>query len=174
MESTVEQNKKVIYIIVVLAIALFGYVAYAVIQNNKTKNMEETQNATTSNQVMGDRAAQAGDFIVIDYSGKFENGTEFDSSYKRGQPLVFQIGIGQVIPGWDEGLIGVKKGDKKTLTVPPEKGYGSEDVKDQAGKVVIPKNSTLIFDVEVVEVIAKEDAERMMAEQQAAQGAATQ
>ncbi len=162
-----QQNKKVVYIIVLLAIALFGYIAYAVIQNNKNKDM----NATTTTQMTGElRAAENGDVIVIDYSGKFTNGTEFDSSYKRGQPLVFQLGIGMVIKGWDEGLLGAKKGDKKTLTITPDKGYGSEDVKDQAGKVVIPKNSTLIFDVEVIEVISKADAERMMAEQQAAQG----
>ena len=172
--TTTTQNKNVLYIIAVLAIALFGYVAYAVIQNNKTKTMEDT-NATTTNQVMGEsRAAQAGDVIVINYSGKFVNGTEFDSSYKRGQPFVFQIGIGQVIPGWDEGLIGAKKGDVKTLTISPEKGYCSEDVKDPTGKVIIPKNSTLIFDVEVIEVISQADAERMMAEQQAAQGTSTQ
>ena len=167
MEQTDQNNKKVIYIIVVLAIALFGYIAYAVTQHNKTKDM----NATTTTQTTGElRAAEVGDVIVIDYSGKFTNGTEFDSSYKRGQPLVFQIGVGQVIKGWDEGLLGVKKGDKKTLTITPDKGYGSEDVKGPDGKVVIPKNSTLVFDVEVVEVISKADAERMMAEQQAAQG----
>ncbi len=168
MEQSEQNNKKVIYIIVVLAIALFGYIAYAVTQNNKTKDMNAT---TTTQTTTGElRAAEVGDVIVINYSGKFTNGTEFDSSYKRGQPLVFQIGVGQVIKGWDEGLLGVKKGDKKTLTITPDKGYGSEDVKDQAGKVVIPKNSTLIFDVEIVEVISKADAERMMAEQQAAMG----
>ncbi len=106
--------------------------------------------------------------IVINYSGKLANGTEFDSSYTRGQPFVFQVGVGQVIKGWDEGLIGVKRGDKKTLTITPDKGYGAEDVKGADGKVIIPKNSTLIFDVEIVEVISRADAERMMAEQQAA------
>ena len=162
-----QQNKKVVYIIALLAVALFAYITYAVIENNKNKNM----NATTTTQTTGElRAAENGDVIIIDYSGKFTNGTEFDSSYKRGQPLVFQLGIGMVIKGWDEGLLGAKKGDKKTLTITPDKGYGSEDVKDQAGKVVIPKNSTLVFDVEVIEVISKADAERMMAEQQAAMG----
>ena len=174
MEPTT-QNKKTIYIIVtVLAIALFGYIVYAVVQNNKNKNMDTNANATTTNQVMGDRVAEAGDVIVINYSGKLINGTEFDSSYKRGQPLVFQVGLGQVIKGWDEGLIGVKKGDKKTLTIPADKAYGDQEIKDpQTGKVVIPKNSTLIFDVEVVEVISKVDAERMMSEKQAKDVAAS-
>lgn len=169
MEQTT-QNKNTVYIIIaVLAVALFGYIAYAVTQNNK--NEDTNMASTTTNQVSGEsKAAEAGDVIVINYSGKLENGTEFDSSYKRGQPLVFQVGLGQVIAGWDEGLIGVKKGDKKTLNIPAAKGYGDQEIKDPTtGKIVIPKNSNLIFDVEVVDVISKADAERMMAEQQAAQ-----
>ena len=175
METT-QSNKKITYIIVLIAVILFGYIVYSVMQNNKNKNMENT-NATTTDQVMGEsKAAEAGDVIVINYSGKLTDGTEFDSSYKRGQPFVFQVGLGQVITGWDEGLIGAKRGDKKTLTITPDKGYGAEDVKGSDGKIIIPKNSTLIFDVEVVDVIAKVDADRMMAEQQAkmeAQGTTT-
>lgn len=171
METT-QSNKKITYIIVLIAVILFGYIIYSVMQNNKNKNMET--NATTTDQVLAElRIAEAGDVIVINYSGKLTNGTEFDSSYKRGQPFVFQVGVGQVIKGWDEGLIGAKRGDKKTLTITPDKGYGTEDVKGQDGKVIIPKNSTLIFDVEVVEVISKVDAERMMAEQKAAMESAT-
>ena len=171
--ETIQSNKKITYIIVLIAVILFGYIIYSVIQSNKNKNMENT-NATTTNQVVGElRVAEAGDIIVINYSGKLANGTEFDSSYKRGQPFVFQVGVGQVIAGWDEGLIGAKRGDKKTLTITPDKGYGAEDVKGQDGKIVIPKNSTLIFDVEVVEVISKADAEKMMADQKAAMEAAT-
>ncbi len=174
METT-QSNKKITYIIILIAVILFGYIVYSVMQNNKNKNMET--NATTTDQVLAEpKIAEAGDVIVINYSGKLANGTEFDSSYKRGQPFVFQVGVGQVIKGWDEGLIGAKRGDKKTLTITPDKGYGAEDVKGQDGKVIIPKNSTLILDVDVVEVIAKADAERMMAEQQAAmeaQGSST-
>lgn len=171
METT-QSNKKITYIIILIAVILFGYIIYSVMQNDKNKNMET--NATTTEQVIAElRIAEAGDVIVINYSGKLENGTEFDSSYKRGQPFVFQVGVGQVIKGWDEGLIGAKRGDKKTLTITPDKGYGAEDVKGQDGKVVIPKNSTLVFDVEVVDVISKADAERMMAEQKAAMESAT-
>jgi FKBP-type peptidyl-prolyl cis-trans isomerase (trigger factor) len=165
--ETIQNNKKITYIIVLIAVILFGYVIYSVIQNNKNKNMKI--NSTTENVKTEAKIAEAGDIIVINYSGKLANGTEFDSSYKRGQPFIFQVGVGQVIKGWDEGLIGAKRGDKKTLTITPDKGYGTEDVKGQDGKVIIPKNSTLIFDVEVVEVISKVDAERMMAEQKAAQ-----
>lgn len=178
MEPTTEtqSNKKIVWAIVLIVVLLFGYVIYSVIESN-TNKANETMDATTTptelESTAAPRIAQKGDIIVINYTGKLENGTEFDSSYKRGQPFVFQVGEGQVIQGWDEGLIGVKKGDAKTLTIPANKGYGNQDIKDAAGKVIIPKNSTLIFDVEVVEVISKEDAERMMAEQQAAQSTST-
>lgn len=169
MEKSV-QSKKIMYVMISIFILLFAYVAYSIIQNNKNKKMEETNTATTT----GVRVSEVGDIIVINYSGKFENGTEFDSSYKRGQPFVFQVGVGHVIKGWDEGLIGVKRGDKKQLIIPSDKAYGEKGVTDPNGKVIIPKNATLIFDVEVVEVISEADAQRMMAEQKAAEGSSTQ
>ena len=116
MEET-NKNKNTIYLFIAIIIILFVYVAYSVYQNNKNKKMEEA-NSTTTNQVSEGqlRVAEAGDVIVINYSGKLENGTEIDSSYKRGQPFVFQVGVGQVIKGWDEVLRGAKRGDKKTLS----------------------------------------------------------
>ncbi len=162
-------NKKILAVMIVIFILLFSYVAYTIIKNKKDKNMTDTNQTQTQTA----RVSQAGDIIVINYSGKLENGTEFDSSYKRGQPFVFQVGVGQVIKGWDEGLIGVKKGDKKTMTIPGDKAYGNQEIKGPDGKVLIPKNATLIFDVEVVEVISEADAMRMMQEQQAAQGSST-
>ena len=173
MENTTKQNKKIIYVFITVIILLFAYVVFSVIQNNKNKNMKTDDMAQDTNKSTSTlRVAQPEDVIVINYSGKLTNGTEFDSSYKRGQPFVFQVGVGQVIKGWDEGLIGVKRGDKKTMTITPDKGYGDQEIKGQDGKVLIPKNSTLIFDVEVVEVISKADAERMVAEQKARMEAA--
>ena len=171
MEKQV-QDKKILYVMIAIFILLFAYVAYSIIQNNKNKKMEESN--TTQNSTSTLREAVAGDIIVINYSGKLENGTEFDSSYKRGQPFIFQVGVGQVIKGWDEGLIGAKRGDTKQLVVPGDKAYGDQEIKGPDGKVLIPKNATLIFDVEVVEVISEADAQRMMAAQQAAQGTSTQ
>ena len=78
--------------------------------------------------------------------GFLEEGTEFDSSFKRNQPFVFQIGVRQVIPGWEIGLIGMKIGGKRKLIIPAELGYGSRAIGD------IPANSTLIFEVELLEV----------------------
>jgi len=172
MEKPV-QNKKILFVMIAIFVLLFAYVTYSIIQNNKNKKMEET-NISQDTATTTARISVAGDIIVINYKGTLENGIEFDSSYKRGQPFVFQVGVGQVIKGWDEGLIGVKRGDKKQLIIPGEKAYGAQEIKGPDGKVLIPKNATLIFDVEVVEVISEADAQRMMAEQQAAQGSSTQ
>ncbi len=176
MENS-NENKKIAYLMTIVVVLLFSIVAYAILQNNKNKKIQNTEmskNTQEQNSTSTLRISEAKDVIVINYSGKLENGTEFDSSYKRGQPLVFQVGVGQVIKGWDEGLIGVKRGDKKQLIIPADKAYGNQEIKGQDGKVIIPKNSTLIFDVEVVEVISESDAIRMMEQQQASQGTSTQ
>lgn len=94
----------------------------------------------------GDKAV-AGKKVKVHYTGKLEDGTEFDSSIKRGQPIEFTLGRGQVIKGWDEGIALMNVGDKYQLIIPPELGYGAAG----AGNV-IPPNSVLIFDVELVEV----------------------
>jgi peptidylprolyl isomerase len=88
---------------------------------------------------------QKGQVIEAHYTGTLENGTKFDSSRDRGTPLAFPVGVGKVIPGWDEGLMLMKVGDRAKLTIPPKLGYGAEG----AGGV-IPPNATLIFDVELV------------------------
>lgn len=90
---------------------------------------------------------KAGDKVVVHYIGKLTNDTIFDSSVKRGQPFQFQLGKGQVIAGWDEGLALLHKGEKATLVIPPAIGYGAQAM----GK--IPANATLIFDVELIDII---------------------
>ena len=85
--------------------------------------------------------------ITVNYRGTLENGNEFDSSFKRKQPFVFQIGLRQVIPGWEKGLMGMRVGGKRTLKIPPNLGYGSKGAGD-----LIPPNSTLIFDIEIIDV----------------------
>ncbi len=88
-----------------------------------------------------------GDKVTVHYTGKLTNGSKFDSSKDRNQPFSFKVGAGQVIRGWDEGLALLKVGDKATLTIPAELGYGSRDMG------TIPANSTLIFDIEVIDAV---------------------
>ena len=89
----------------------------------------------------------AGKEVKVHYTGWLENGTKFDSSVDRGEPFVFTIGTGQVIPGWDEWVMTMKVGGKRKLIVPPALGYGAAG----AGGV-IPPNATLVFEVELLDV----------------------
>ena len=101
-------------------------------------------------QVIGTGAvAKAGQTVSVQYTGTLADGKKFDSSYDHGtEPFSFQLGAGQVIKGWDEGVAGMKVGGKRVLVIPPSLGYGSQDV----GNGLIPQNSTLIFEVELVGV----------------------
>ena len=87
-----------------------------------------------------------GKTVTVHYTGRLENGTKFDSSVDRGQPFEFIIGVGQVIKGWDEGVMTMKVGGKRKLIVPPDLGYGADSPDP------IPPNSTLIFEVELLDV----------------------
>ena len=85
--------------------------------------------------------------IEVHYLGKLEDGTKFDSSYDRGEPLSFQIGMKRVIEGWELGLMGMKVGGKRTLFIPSKLGYGQRGAGD-----LIPPNANLIFDVEIINI----------------------
>jgi FKBP-type peptidyl-prolyl cis-trans isomerase len=93
----------------------------------------------------GEMTVKAGDSITVNYTGWLTNGTKFDSSLDRNQPFTFTIGAGQVIQGWDKGLLGMKVGEKRRITIPSEMGYGPTG----AGGV-IPPNAILIFEVELL------------------------
>ena len=91
-------------------------------------------------------AVEAGKVVTVNYSGYLMDGTLFDSSVERDEPIQFVVGQGQVIPGWDEGFLLLKKGDKARFIIPPQLGYGEMQLEK------IPANSTLIFDTEIVDI----------------------
>ena len=87
-----------------------------------------------------------GDTVAVHYVGRLQDGTEFDNSKKRGQPIEFEVGAGQVIQGWEEGLLGMKVGGERILVIPPEKAYGDQGIGP------IPGEATLIFSLELVSI----------------------
>lgn len=97
--------------------------------------------------------ATPGATVAVLYVGKLPDGTIFDSSEAHNnEPLTFTLGAQGLIPGFQIGVNGMKEGGERLMAIPPALGYGSEDVKDASGKVIIPANSTIVFDVKLVKV----------------------
>lgn len=155
-------NKK--YLTIILAIGAFavGAILYSLIfKNNKMpeEQNQNQQNQQTSNtfEIQGMKVevlkegtgepAKAGDTVSVHYVGTLLDGTKFDSSIDRGEQFSFTLGENRVIQGWELGVSGMKVGEKRKLTIPPELAYGN-----QAVGGVIPANSKLIFEVELFEI----------------------
>jgi FKBP-type peptidyl-prolyl cis-trans isomerase len=117
-------------------------------QNNSEPITSQTGLKIQDEVVGTGTVAIAGKMVTVNYTGTLSDGKKFDSSYDHGQPFSFVLGAGQVIQGWDEGVAGMKVGGKRKLTIPPELGYGNQNV----GNGLIPPNSTLIFEVELLDV----------------------
>ena len=161
-------NKKTYIILAVLAVLVVGYVISTrnkqVPQStenkppkqpetiNTTNKMEERQTSVTelkkeTLKAGTDSPAKNGDKVQVHYTGTLTNGSKFDSSVDRGTPFSFALGAGEVIKGWDQGVLGMKVGEKVKLTIPPDLGYGANGYPP-----VIPGNSTLIFEAELLKI----------------------
>ncbi len=98
--------------------------------------------------------ARAGVVVEVNYTGKFDNGTVFDTSVGK-SPIVFRLGEGNVIPGWEQGLLGMKEGGRRVLIIPPDLAYGA------TGYGPIPPNATLHFEVELLKVTPSENIDQL-------------
>jgi FKBP-type peptidyl-prolyl cis-trans isomerase FkpA len=151
--------------VILVVLVVIGYFAFTALQkNNNTASSSGLQatngvaaggQATTTSsglqitdEVVGTgQEAKTGDNVSVNYTGWLADGTKFDSSYDRNQAFDFVLGAGNVIKGWDEGVVGMKVGGKRKLIIPPDLGYGASGYPP-----VIPANATLTFEVELVAI----------------------
>lgn len=150
-------NKKQIAMIIIAVLVLILIIAS---YNTKSTIFGVRPNAHTNTVItksddlrieilkegIGDQKVKAGDTLLVNYIGSLEDGTTFDSSYERDTPYSFRIGFGNVIKGWDEGLIGMRVGEKRKLTIGSNLAYGD------SGRSSIPGGATLIFEVDLLSI----------------------
>ena len=143
------KKNMIVWVLIVLVVIVV--LVFLTININRENKMPQNNNEQVGAVVAPVGGAQNGDLVTVNYTGRLADGTVFDSNvdpkFNHVQPFQFTLGAGQVIPGWDKGVLGMKVGDKKTLVIPPEDAYGATG----AGGV-IPPNATLTFDVEVTNI----------------------
>lgn len=148
--------KKTVFVVVMLIIGVLGL--YFLFQNPGNKEAQNNNQANNVQNMEGlkievlkqgtGQEAKNGDRVSVHYTGWLENGTKFDSSLDRGTPFEFALGAGQVIKGWDKGVLAMKVGEKRKLTIPSELGYGKTGTPGGP----IPPNATLVFEVELLNI----------------------
>ena len=141
-------SKNIIWALVVTAILVVSFFVMSTNNNDqapKERKIDSIEglDITVLQEGSGDKI-QNGNIAVVHYTGSFEDGTVFDSSVSRGVPFKFLLGAGQVIRGWDLGVLGMRVGEKRRLIIAPELAYGPN------GRGSIPPNATLIFEVELL------------------------
>ena len=145
-----EKSNMNIVLAVIICLALVGVLIFISINNKVNMPLSNNDSSEVENSVSTGEAAKTGDTVAMNYTGRLQNGTVFDSNvdpkFQHVEPFTFTLGAGQVIAGWDEGIVGMKVGEKKTLVIPPSKAYGPNDYGP------IPGNSTLTFEVELLAI----------------------
>jgi len=137
-----------VFVVFIIILILFGNASKQTPTPSATITQNKVEELKIEDLVVGTGIeAVGGKTVTVNYLGTLTNGTKFDSSYDRGAPFSFNLGAGEVIKGWDQGVVGMKVGGKRKLTIPSSLGYGETG----AGEV-IPPNSTLIFEVELLKV----------------------
>jgi FKBP-type peptidyl-prolyl cis-trans isomerase len=137
----------VVAVFVVGFFFVFGQTLISFFNGKSNNTMSQEAQLLVKDEVLGGgEVATVGSRVVVHYTGKFADGNVFDSSVTRNEPFQFVLGSGQVIKGWDEGIVGMRVGGKRLLQIPPELGYGANDYGP------IPGGSTLYFEVELLKV----------------------
>ena len=150
-----QRNQRIgLALFLLLAAAAVAYLAFGDQLFSSTASPNGEDWTTTSSglkwqdtQAGSGDAAATGDTVSVHYTGYLENGTKFDSSLDRGAPYQFTVGAGEVISGWDEGLVGMQTGGQRILLIPPDLAYGARGYPP-----VIPANATLRFEIELIAI----------------------
>jgi FKBP-type peptidyl-prolyl cis-trans isomerase len=152
--------KKVIIGLVVVLIILVGLIFVLNYLDNQEQQAAEINQtpqafepvqyaANVIQEGSGEEAVKVGDMVSVNYAGMLEDGTEFDSSYKRNEPIIFTVGANELISGFEQGVVGMKVGEIRQLAIPPELAYGSDGIPG-----VVPSNANLFFEIELMSINA--------------------